>query len=47
MKVVLIICSKFLMRLKILNSNEFEKVIIDNVKNVKTDVFLVDDDNRN
>ena len=34
-----------LMKLKILN--ESERVIIDNVKGVKTDIFLVDDDNRN
>ena len=40
-------CSKFSMRLKILNSNEFEKIIINNVKDVKIDVFLVDNDNRN
>ena len=38
-------CSKLSMRLKILN--EFKKVITDDVKNVKIDVFFVDDDNRN
>ena len=40
-------CSKFLMKLKILNSNEFERIIIDDVKDVKIDVFLVDNNNRN
>ena len=35
------------MRLKILNLNEFERVIIDDVKNVKINVFSVNDDNRN
>ena len=40
-------CSKFSIRLKILNLNEFERVIIDEIKNVKINVFFVDDDNRN
>ena len=40
-------CSKFLMRLKILNLNESEKIVIDNVKDIKIDVFSIDDDNRN
>ena len=35
------------MKLKILNSDGFEKVIADNVKDIKIDVFSVDDDNRN
>ena len=30
-----------------MNSNEFEKVIIDNVKDIRIDVFSVNDDNRN
>ena len=47
MKIVLIMCSKFSMRLKILNSNEFERIIIDDVKDIKIDVFSVDNDNRN
>ena len=33
------------MKLKILN--ESERVITNNVKDVKTDIFSVDDDNRN
>ena len=47
MKIVLIMCSKLLKRLKILNLNEFKRIVIDNVKGVKIDVFFVDDDNRN
>ena len=38
-------CSKLLMRLKILN--ESERIITDNVKNIKIGVFPVNDDNRN
>ena len=38
-------CSKLLMKLKILN--ESEEIIIDDVKSVKIDVFLVDNDSRN
>ena len=38
-------CPKLLMRLKILN--ESERVIADDVEGVETDIFLVDDDNRN
>ena len=47
MKAALIIYSKPLMRLKILNLNEFKRIIIDNVKDVKIDIFFVDDDNCN
>ena len=35
------------MRLKILNSNESEKIIIDDVKDIGIGVFPIDDDNRN
>ena len=38
-------CSELLMKLKILN--ESEKIITDDIKDVKTDIFFVDDDNRN
>ena len=35
------------MKLKILNSNGFERIIADDVKGVKIDVFPVDGDSRN
>ena len=35
------------MKLKILNLNESEKIIINNVKDVKIDIFFVDHNNHN
>lgn len=35
------------MKLKILNLNEFEEIIINNIKDINYNIFFIDNNNRN